>query len=213
MAYIFMDESGCLGFDFTKSKTSKHFIITFLLVNNAHILDKIVSKTFCSISPKKRRNHSGMLHCYKEDNKTRIKLFSLVKEKEVSIMVISLNKHKVYTKLKDEKTILYNYVTNILLDRLATKKLLPIRDKITLVASQRETNRFLNENFKHYLQTQISTTHKVLLDVSIKPASTVKGLQIVDFISWAIFRKYEHNDDYFYNMIKNLIVEESQLFS
>lgn len=29
MAYIFMDESGCLGFDFTKAKTSMHFIITF----------------------------------------------------------------------------------------------------------------------------------------------------------------------------------------
>lgn len=43
--------------------------------------------------------------------------------------------------------------------------------------------------------------------------NAVKGLQVVDFLSWAIFRKYEHGDDYFYNMIKNLIVEESSLFS
>jgi L-asparaginase/Glu-tRNA(Gln) amidotransferase subunit D len=29
MAFIFMDESGDLGFDFNKKKTSKVFIITF----------------------------------------------------------------------------------------------------------------------------------------------------------------------------------------
>ena len=32
MAYIFMDESGDLGFNFKKAKTSKNFIITFLFV-------------------------------------------------------------------------------------------------------------------------------------------------------------------------------------
>lgn len=212
MAYIFMDESGCLGFDFSKSKTSQNFIITFLLVNNANILDKIVAKTFRAIPSKKRRSHAGTLHCNKEDNKTRTKLFSLLKDRDISVMVISLNKNRVYSKLQDEKTILYNYVTNILLDRVARRKLLPINDKITLIASRRETNRFLNENFKRYLETQNSKTRKILLDVIIKPASAEKGLQIVDFLSWAIFRKYEHQDDYFYNMIKDLIVEESSLF-
>ncbi|MDR0820767.1 MAG: DUF3800 domain-containing protein [Endomicrobium sp.] len=34
MAYIFMDESGCLGFDFTKTKTSRHFVIVFLMAKN-----------------------------------------------------------------------------------------------------------------------------------------------------------------------------------
>lgn len=212
MAYIFMDESGCLGFDFSKKKTSKHFIITFLLVNNRKILDKIVNKTFIAIPAKKRKTHPGSLHCNKEDNKTRAKLFSLIRDKDVSVMVIYLNKQKVYTKLQDEKSVLYNYVVNILLDRLARRNLLPIKDKIILIASQRETNRFLNENFKHYLETQISANHKILLDVLIKPASASKGLQVVDFISWAIFRKCEYGDDYFYNMIKNLIIEESSLF-
>jgi len=32
MNYIFIDESGCLGFDFTKQATSQHFVITFLFV-------------------------------------------------------------------------------------------------------------------------------------------------------------------------------------
>ena len=63
-------------------------------------------------------------------------------------MTIYLNKLKVYTRLQDEKQILYNYVTNILLDRIITKKLVDKTKRIHLIASRRETNKFLNENFK-----------------------------------------------------------------
>lgn len=43
-----MDESGCLSFDFTKAKTSRHFFITFLMAKN----DNAINKVFNSI-PKK----------------------------------------------------------------------------------------------------------------------------------------------------------------
>jgi hypothetical protein len=118
MTYIFMDESGCLGFDFTKLKTSKNFVITFLMAKNDNVINKVVIKTFKAIPKSKRQTHCGILHCNKEDNKTRIKLLTELKDKNVSVMSIFLNKHKVFTKLQDEKTVLYNYVTNILLDIL-----------------------------------------------------------------------------------------------
>ncbi len=46
MAYIFLDESGNLGFDFKKKKTTKFFVITFLFVKNRNSLNKIVKKVF-----------------------------------------------------------------------------------------------------------------------------------------------------------------------
>ena len=39
-----------------------------------------------------------------------------------------------------------------------------------------------------------------------------KSLQAVDFISWAMFRKYEKSDYEYYEIIKNKIVEEKLLF-
>ena len=44
MSYIFMDESGDLGFDFKKKKTSKVFVITCLFIENKGQLKKIVKK-------------------------------------------------------------------------------------------------------------------------------------------------------------------------
>ena len=53
-------------------------------------------------------------------------------------------------------------------------------------------------------------TSKVV--IKIKPSHTEKCLQAVDFISWAIFRKYERGDYEYYEIIKNRIIEENLLF-
>ena len=42
MAYIFLDESGDLGFDFTKQKTTKFFVVTILFVDNKRSIEKCV---------------------------------------------------------------------------------------------------------------------------------------------------------------------------
>ncbi len=127
-------------------------------------------------------------------------------------MTIYLNKKRVYTKLQNEKQVLYNYVANILLDRVYSKKIVPVKSIIKLIASRRETNKFLNENFKNYLNSQVENRHKIKMEVLIKSPYEEKSLQAVDFVSWAIFRKYEYGDDSYYNLIKNKIVEENPLF-
>ncbi len=211
MAYIFLDESGDLGFNFRKKKTSKFFIITCLFTRNKRAVEKIVKKTHSELKKKYKRKF-GILHCVKEKPITRQRLLRRLNEKDCIVMTIYLNKKKVYTKLKDEKQVLYNYVTNILLDRIYSKKVILVKDKVELIASRRETNKFLNENFKNYLNRQVENRHKTDIKISIKIPSEEKTLQAVDFASWAVFRKYEYGDDSYYNIIKNKIVEENPLF-
>lgn len=208
-----MDESGDLGFNEQKEKTSKNFIIAFLFSQNKNILDKIVKKVFNALPQNIKKKHSGTFHCYKEQPKVRLKLLSLLKDKkDISIMIIRLNKGNVWTDLRQEKSILYNYVVNILLNRVFSKKLIPIKDKIVFIQSQRETNKLLNLNFKQYISQQVKKNHGVELVVEIKRPSEEKALQIVDFVSWGVFRKYEHNDDTYYNIIKDLIRENTSLY-
>lgn len=212
MAYIFMDESGDLGFSFSKKGTSQYFVITLLFTDNKRALEKIVKKTFLDLPLKVREKHPGCLHATQEKPPTRIKLLSRLNQLDISIITIYLNKKKVYTKLHDEKHVLYNYVTNILLDRVYTKKLIPTLDTIELIASQRETNKFLNANFKQYLQSQIEQNHKIKISITITPSHSEKGLQAVDFACWAIYRRIERGDDSYSNLIQGKIIEEKPLF-
>lgn len=209
MSYLFMDESGCLGFDFSKQGTSRYFVITCFFVGSKRPFEKLVKQVHSGL-PKKLKN--GVLHCCKEKPVTRQRMLKKLAEKECSIMTIYLNKAKVYTHLQDEKHVLYNYVTNILIDRILPRRAFHITDKLILVASKRETNRFLNMNFDSYLRNKTVANHKIRLEVQIKTPAEEKVLQLADFVSWAIYRKYERRDGRYYNLIKRRIIEENALF-
>ncbi len=210
MPYIFMDESGNLGFNFDKRGTTSYFLITFLFTRSKRPIEKCVKKVHLGL--RKKYKKIGVLHAYIEEPVTKRRLLSLLAEKDCKIMTVLLNKKKVYTKLQDEKPVLYNYVTNILLDRIFTKKLIQSDDSIKIIASRKETNKFLNKNFKSYLHSQLAANYKVKVSISVKTPAEQKALQAVDFVSWAIFRKYEYKDDTYYNLIRGKIVEENSLF-
>jgi len=211
MSYIFLDESGDLGFDFTKKGTTNYFLITFLFCENKRPIEKCVKNAYATLR-KKHKKRGKILHAYTENPVTRQRLLRCISNKECSILTVYLNKNKVYTKLQEEKSVLYNYVTNILLDRIFTKKLIPIDDKVVLTASKRETSIFLNENFKSYLKDKALNIHQVDLRVEVKTPFEDKVLQAVDFVSWSIFRKYEYRDEAYYEIIRKKIAEENPLF-
>jgi proline racemase len=211
-SYVFLDESGDLGFDLDKKRTSRFFVITFLCCANKKPIEKVVSKCHSELK-KQHQMRGGTLHCYREKPITRQRLLTRLAEKDCSIMTVFLDKSRVYTKLQDEKDVLYNYVTNILLDRIITKQLLgPGVGDIHLVASRKETSKFLNENFKEYLRSRAKVKHRIDIVVEIKTPHEEKSLQAVDFVSWAIFRKQEYGDASHYELIKSKIVEENPLF-
>jgi hypothetical protein len=211
MGYIFLDESGDLGFN-AKKKSSLYFIITIIACEDKRIIEKAVKKIQKSLRKKAKRLSGGILHCYKEKPAVRKKMLALIRQEKISVMTICLNKRHVHTNLQEEKHVLYNYVANILLDRILTKKLINWGGKVMLIASKRETNRFLNENFSTYLAGQVKRNHKIKLEVLIRTPAEEKGLQAVDFVSWSIFRKYDGNSDEYYKIIKPLIFEENMLF-
>ncbi len=47
---------------------------------------------------------------------------------------------------------------------------------------------------------------------AINTPAEQKALQAADFVSWAIFRKYEYDDTAYYDIIEKKIVEERPLF-
>jgi arsenate reductase-like glutaredoxin family protein len=211
MSFIYLDESGDLGFN-PKRKNSKYFVITILATVSCKPIEKVVKKVHATLKKKGKRLSGGILHCYKEKPVTRKRLLRLLSQRDCSIISIYLNKSKVYTKLQDEKQVLYNYVTNILLDRIMSKRLINMKSDIKLIAAKRETNRFLNENVKDYLKGQVKGKHGLRIKIEIKTPAEEKALQAVDFVSWAIFRNYERGDNSYYNLIKERIVGESPLF-
>ncbi len=208
MAYIFLDESGDLGF----SEESSHWLIlTVLFSNNHRRIEKCVKKVHKGL--KKKYKKIGELHAYHADAITKKRILKLLAGVEdLKVLCIILNKKKVYTDLQNQKKYLYNYTANILLDRLHNKNIFNNSDKIVICIDQRETNKFLKKNFQDYLKNNLLKRGNKNFEIKIKPSQTEKCLQAADFISWAIFRKYEKGDYEYYEIIKNKVIEENLLF-
>jgi len=209
MAYIFLDESGDLGF---KPTSSKWFIFTIVLTNNHRRIEKVVRKVKESIE-KKRRRGVYELHAYNSPIRVKQKMFQLLsQEKDLKILCIILNKKKVHIDFKNQKNYLYNYTANVLLEELHSKKIIDTDEPINLYIDQKDTNKVIRNNFEKYLQDNFAKRGKNSVVIKIKPSHSERCLQAVDFVSWAIFRKYELGDYEHYEKIKDKIIEENILF-
>lgn len=208
MTFIFMDESWDLGFD--KKGSSQYFVITFLFLKHQKTANLIIKKLFHRLKGKKIKIKSWVFHACKESPSHIKKALLLIREKECKVMSLIVNKEKVYTRFQNQKHLLYTWVVNVLVDSLITKNSIPKDEKINFIASRRETNKSLNDNFLAYL----SNKHKdqPQLEFAIKTPYQEKGLQIADIVSYAVYQKYEHQDNGYYQLIEKLMIEEKFLF-
>lgn len=208
MSYIFLDESGDLGF---RKKSSKWFLFTLVLVDNPRVLEWVIKKARKSLKKKHKHNFSE-LHAYHCDDFTRIRVLKSLAERDIRIITTILNKEKVHIDLQNQKNYLYNYTANIILDRLINSKLIDGSHSISLVVDRKDTKKNLRNNFISYITEAMKKKRYKKFEMSLAASHDEKGLQAVDFISWAIFRKYEKGDFEFYEIIKNKIIDERLLF-
>jgi|SRR3989339_1001053 len=208
MAYLFIDESGDLGFS---KGSSRWFIFTVVLADNKRQLEKIIKKVRKGL--RKKHKNVNELHAYHADSITRKRVLNLLTDKkDLQVFCVVLNKEKVYVDLQNQKNYLYNYTANILLDRLHSRKIVPDHETLNICIDRKDTKKSIRDNFIQYLQTSLIGKRNGCVDIVLCASHEEKALQAVDFISWAIFRKYERSDYEYYEIIKNKIIEENLLF-
>lgn len=208
MSYIFLDESGDLGFS---KKSSKWFLFTLVIVDDPRGLERVIKKVRKSLK-KKHRHKFSELHAYHADDITRTRVLKNLSELDISVVTTILNKKKVHIDLQNQKNYLYNYTANIILDRMINTNLFDNTGHISLVVDRKDTKKHLRDNFISYITDAMKKRRAGSFKMSLAASHDEKGLQAVDFISWAIFRKYEKGDYEFYEIIKSKIIGENLLF-
>ena len=211
MAYIYMDESGDLGFN-DYELNSKFFIITFLIANNEKEISNVIKNLYKWMEGKKvRRKKSAFFHANQEWKASVKRALDLASRRDIKVISLVLQKDIISRKDKENIHSLYNKAVWYLLEQCERRNYLTYKDKHYFIASRKETKRQLNENFISYL----ASSHSDLLDIDIiiDNPSQVKWLELVDPISFAIYQKYEYWDLELYSVIKNKIILELQNFN
>ena len=209
MAYIYMDESGDLGA--FENWGSQYFIITFLVSKSEKDMEIIMKNVRKRAVWSKMKIYWTFFHSNNLSKKVIKRCLDLTSRRDIFVVSIIADKTKIPFDLKNNIHYLYNFLVWELLSVCQKRNLIPSWEKITFIASRRETNKQLNMNFVEYLNLKKSDLFQ--LDFIIANPNQFKWLEVVDAISFALHQKYEFNELGLYSVIKNKIVLEKQIFN
>lgn len=120
-----------------------------------------------------------------------------------------MNKSKASTRIKYDKNILYNYVLGLILVPYIIKQ-----KDVDITVDRRTVSVASGLKLDEYLKYKVWYENLADVNMNIKHEDSKHnlGIQVVDIISYAIFRKYESGDTSYYDLIRPRIKKEIQLF-
>lgn len=206
MLYLYLDESGDLGFDFFAKKPSRFFTVTVLTVsgieNNRRLINA-VKKTIKRKLPKEQTEMKGV----KDSIEVKKYFYRQASAIPFDIYSITLNKRRVYDSLVKQKDRVYNFIARNVLDRIpvesASTRIEVIIDKSKSKKEIREFNKYIIRHIKGRIDPRVP------LDIYHWTSHENLGLQAVDTFSWGIFRKYEKKDYEWFNIFKGKVNYDS----
>ncbi len=191
-----------------KEPSSKYFIITIMKTKDLIGVQRCV-KRIRQRKLKKKYKEIPELKANNSSPEIRKQLLKDLGEVDLEIHCIILNKKKVYDYLKAKKHRLYNYVIGRILPGTVT-----FLRNVQIIVDRRSSKRALRDDFDDYIKMRIEerALFKPRIIISHFDSKNDAGLQVVDFVSWSIFRKYEKGDTEYYDLIKDKIKWERELF-
>ena len=210
MLYLYLDESGDLGFDFVNKKPSGHFTISVLAIRGAEN-DKTLAKAVRAVIRRKvfPRYQSGNLELKGSliPFETKKYFFGMVEHIGFKLHFVTLDKRKVCAGLYADKERLYNYIARLALEKV------DFRDaaiRVIMTVDKQKPRQGVNAFNCYILQhLKASIDPLVPLDIFHVPSQESPGLQAADMFSWGVFRKHERGDLEWYSVFSGKISSES----
>ena len=211
---MFLDESGEFGFE---AGSSQYMLIAILSTDKPKLLKNVMRK-------EKKALHdmgwprdievkgSALFSCHRNpaipasirDN--RVGLADSIVRRILSTGATPhyfvVKKARIQSHLrKAPYGIAYNYFTGQLLCKIHNGNM---THPITLIVDRRNKETHAHMPFDGYIQTKVISECSHEHDFIIQHEDSEKwlGLQAVDFISWGLFRHYEHQDSQFRQLIR-----------
>lgn len=218
--YIFVDESGDVDFS---QKGSKYYMFSFLVKKRPFKLHETIAsyryallERNLKLEKNEKRLDIERFHACEDNNFVRERIFNLISSFEkgtIRSYSYILEKPKVNPEKTSDKASFYSenlkYAITRLLDKIGIDKdFIIITDNLAVKKDKNKQIGAIKSGIKEYLR---SNKINVRYDIFHHSSASSVNLQIVDYINWAIFRKYEKDDTRFYEKISKYILDEEDM--
>ena len=208
MWYLYLDESGDLGFDFVNKNPSKYFTVA-ILATSSHQTNKAFTKAKQKTLARKlnrKPNKRRIVHELKGSStiiEVKRYAYKLIENERFGIYAVTLNKLRVFESLTRDKERTYNWVARQVLDQIPFEK---ANVRVQLVIDKCKGKKEIAE-FNKYIQRELGTKFppEVPVDITHIKSHESPGLQFADLFAWGIFQKYERSNTDWYQHFQDKI--------
>ncbi|QKF73000.1 hypothetical protein AFAEC_0825 [Aliarcobacter faecis] len=219
--YIFVDEAG--DFDFS-SNGSKHYLFTFLVKKRPFNLHEYIASYRYSLLERnldplvEKRLDIEAFHACEDNNYIKNELFNIIStfdENSVKAYSYILEKPKVNPEKRNHKDRFYidnlSFAIQKLLGELnINKNFIIITDRLPVQSNKNKQIGALKKGIKEYLKSK-NLDKQLRYDIFHHCSASSTNLQIADYICWAIFRKFERNDETYYKRIEKYLIKVDEM--
>jgi hypothetical protein len=214
--YIFVDEAGDMDFS---TKGSRHYMFNFLVKRRPFNLHEYIATYRYSLLErnldplKGKRLDIESFHAHNDNKFIKKELFNIIStfdENSVKLYSYILEKPKVAPEKRKEKDKFYinnlNHSIQMLLDKIGIESnVIIITDNLPVHKNKAKQIGALKKGLKEYIKRN---RLDIRYDIFHHCSASSANLQIVDYMGWAIYRKYEHSQDNYYQKISKYIIGE-----
>ena len=204
--YIYLDESGCLGF---KQGSSRYFTIAFMVMKDPKYAKRVIKK----IRQKYKIPISEELKGSTTAKRIKKELLTkIAKLDNIEIYSITVNKKNIQEKLKKDTNVFYNYMLGLsLIPRIlkeaknATVKVV-VDKRVTSIVSGFDLDKYVK-----YKTLYDGKRDDIDLSIHYADSHVVHNIQVIDIITNSIFKSYNGNKE-FSEIICKKIRKDRKLF-
>jgi len=207
MMYVYLDESGDLGFG---QGGTKYFTIAFVVVKNPvpfrRCVKRVKEKYHIPRDVELKGNTTRAL--VKEDLLNRF-----MKLDDMEVHAITVKKENVDSKLRKDPNVLYNYMVGLsLVERILEE---PANARVVINVDRRIIAITSGFNFNEYLRYKIwyeRERRDIDLEIQHLDSHEAYAIQGIDVICNSIFKKYNSNNYKLFNIIQCKMKSDRKLF-
>jgi len=206
MMYVYLDESGDLGFE---QGGTKYFTIAFVVTENPIPFRRCVK----SVKVKYHIPRDVELKGYTTRESIKADLLNRFAKLDIEVHAITVRKKNVEPKLRRDTNILYNYVVGLsLVERILQE---PPNSRVLINVDRRVISITSGFKFNEYLRYKIwyeRERRDIDLEIYHLDSHQAYAIQGIDIICNSIFRKYNSNNYKLFNIIQGKVKSDRRLF-
>lgn len=207
---LIFDESGNLGV------SGRYFVISCIDTKNAKSLHNVMKRKLKQAGdkfPELKTLHAHEIKAKDAYPCVKYHLLECIVSKDITVSYIVVDLKHVEQRLLNDKNIMYNFASKILISKLITKD--DEGTKINILFDNKTTKIASKNSLREYIIAHIVYEEGLDVDINFEYKDSDAGdafiIQAADYVANALYNKFEYGNDIYANIVTP-VLNETQYF-